>query len=170
MVNDINRVSEKFKNLVRSRNNQFKYQRFDKNMSEVKKKRSFVKIVLNIIHRFLTVIARFLYRNLIYGEKGKIVPPIKNLLLLEPASVLAMKIRTQKVTSVEVVRAFIERIKEVNPIINCVVAERFSDALKEAAEADKLIGSGTISLEELARNKPFLGVPISTKDCIAIKE
>ncbi|KAG5681221.1 hypothetical protein PVAND_010675 [Polypedilum vanderplanki] len=126
--------------------------------------------ILNSIHRFLTLVARFIFKYLIYGEKGKIVPPIKNLLLLEPASVLAMKIRTQKVTSVEVVRAFIERIKEVNPIINCVVAERFSDALKEAAEADKLIGSGTISLEELARNKPFLGVQSVPKIVSQLKE
>jgi fatty acid amide hydrolase 2 len=58
----------------------------------------------------------------------------------------------------------------VNPIINCVVANRFTEALKEAAAADKLIASGTISVDELARTKPFLGVPISTKDCIAVKD
>jgi fatty acid amide hydrolase 2 len=47
----------------------------------------------------------------VYGEKGDKVPPVKNLLLLDPATVLAMKIRTRKVTSVEVVKAFIERIQ-----------------------------------------------------------
>lgn len=57
----------------------------------------------------------------------------------------------------------------MNPITNCVVAERYDEALREAAEADKLIASGKISVEELARTKPFLGVPISTKDCIAVK-
>lgn len=66
-------------------------------------------------------------------------------------------------------KTFIERIQEVNPLINCVVDERFSDALKEAEEADKLIASGTYTEEELAQKKPFLGVPISTKDCIQVK-
>jgi fatty acid amide hydrolase 2 len=32
-----------------------------------------------------------------------------------------------------------------------------------------LIASGKITVDELARTKPFLGVPISTKDCIAVK-
>lgn len=71
--------------------------------------------------------------------------------------------------SVEVLKAFIERIQEVNPLLNCVVDERFSDALKEAEEADNLIASGTMTVEELALKKPFLGVPISTKDCIQVK-
>lgn len=66
-------------------------------------------------------------------------------------------------------QTFIERIKEVNPLLNCVVDERFSEALKEAAEADKLIASGAMTEEELFKKKPFLGVPISTKDCISVK-
>lgn len=74
-----------------------------------------------------------------------------------------------QVTSVEVLKAFIERIQEVNPLINCVVDERFSEALKDAEEADRLVASGTMTEEELATQKPFLGVPISTKDCIKVK-
>lgn len=66
-------------------------------------------------------------------------------------------------------KAFIERIQEVNPLLNCVVDERFTEALKEAEEADKLVASGTMTAEELAVKKPFLGVPISTKDCIKVK-
>lgn len=66
-------------------------------------------------------------------------------------------------------QTFIERIKEVNPLLNCVVDERFSDALKEAVEADKLITRGAMTEEELFKKKPFLGVPISTKDCISVK-
>lgn len=65
--------------------------------------------------------------------------------------------------------AFIDRIKEVNPLLNCVVDNRFDDALKEAAEADALIASDEYTLDELERDKPFLGVPISTKDCLSVK-
>ena len=66
-------------------------------------------------------------------------------------------------------KTFIDRIREVNPLLNCVVDERFSDALKDAEEADKFIASGSMTEEELATKKPFLGVPISTKDCIKVK-
>lgn len=72
-------------------------------------------------------------------------------------------------TSVEVMQAFIARTKEINTLLNCVIDSRYDDALKEAAEADDLIASGKFSLEELAEQKPFLGVPISTKDNIAVK-
>lgn len=61
------------------------------------KKRSFGKIFANILQRFIVVIARFFFKNVVYSEKGQSMPPIKNLLLLEPATVLAMKIRTKKV-------------------------------------------------------------------------
>lgn len=66
-------------------------------------------------------------------------------------------------------KTFIERIQEVNPLLNCVVDERFTDALKDAQAADDLIGSGKFTQEELAVQKPFLGVPITTKDCIKVK-
>lgn len=50
-----------------------------------------------------------------------------------------------------------------------MVDERFAEAIKEAEEADDLIKSGKYSKTELEEQKPFLGVPISTKDCIAVK-
>lgn len=49
-----------------------------------------------ILHSFIEVIMRFLLK-LVYGGPGERMPPIKNLLLLESASSLALKIRTGKV-------------------------------------------------------------------------
>lgn len=72
-------------------------------------------------------------------------------------------------TSTKVLNTFIARIKTVNPLLNCVVDERFDDALKEAAKVDKLIESNEYTSDELRELKPFLGVPISTKDCIAVE-
>lgn len=69
----------------------------------------------------------------------------------------------------EVLQSFILRVKEVNPVLNCVVDMRFEEALKDAASADALVASGKYTPEELSKLKPFLGVPISTKDCIAVK-
>lgn len=64
------------------------------------------------------------------------------------------------------VESFISRIKEVNPIINSLVDERFTAALEEAKAADNLIASGNKSEASLAKAKPFLGVPFTTKECL----
>lgn len=65
---------------------------------------------------------------------------------------------------------FIKRIKQINPLLNCVVDERFDDALQDAAKVDELIASNQYTADQLRDTKPFLGVPISTKDCIAVKD
>lgn len=74
-----------------------------------------------------------------------------------------------QVKSVDVVQAFIDRTKEINPTFNCVVDNCFEAALKDAAEVDATIAAGTMSSTDLAEQKPFYGVPISTKDCIRVK-
>ncbi|XP_055631714.1 fatty-acid amide hydrolase 2 [Toxorhynchites rutilus septentrionalis] len=134
-----------------------------------RKQRSLLKTIINVGHKFVVLLVRWLLRT-IYGEKGKKMPPIRNLILMESASSLALKIRTRKLTSVEVMETFIERCKEVNPLLNSVVDERYEAALKDARLADELIASGTLTEEQLATEKPFLGVPISTKDCIKVKD
>lgn len=69
----------------------------------------------------------------------------------------------------QVMNAFIRRIKQINPLLNCVVDERFKDALDDAAAVDELIASNKLTVDELRETKPFLGVPISTKDSIGVK-
>ncbi|XP_058837565.1 fatty-acid amide hydrolase 2-B-like [Topomyia yanbarensis] len=134
-----------------------------------RKSQSLLKTIVNVGHKFLVLLMRWLFKT-IYGERGQKMPPIRNLILMESASSLALKIRTRKLTSVEVMEAFIDRCKEINPLLNIVVDERFEAALKEAEKADHLIASGTLTVEQLATEKPFLGVPISTKDCIKVKD
>jgi fatty acid amide hydrolase 2 len=67
--------------------------------------------ILTAIHQMIVFIGRYVYKNFVYGEKGRKVPPISNPLLLESATSLAKKIRKRQVTSVEVMKAFIERAK-----------------------------------------------------------
>lgn len=67
------------------------------------------------------------------------------------------------------INTFIARIKQVNPLLNCVVDERYVDALQDAANVDEMIASDKYTADQLRETKPFLGVPISTKDCIAVK-
>ncbi|KAL1497434.1 hypothetical protein ABEB36_008408 [Hypothenemus hampei] len=126
--------------------------------------RRVVKVIFGIVEHLFQ-----LFFRLVNGGTKECMPPIKDLLLLDSASTIAMKIRTKKITSEQVLDSFINRIKEVNPVLNCVVADRFDEARKEAREADELINSNKYSQETLANEKPFLGVPFTTKDCIAVK-
>lgn len=130
--------------------------------------RSFRSQARQLLLRLVDMALGFLFR-LVYPNPGAVAPPIENLLLLDTASTLALKIRTKKVKSVEVVEAFISRIRDINPLLNCVVDERFDDALKDARGVDKLIESGIKTEEEIAKETPFLGVPFTTKDSIQVK-
>lgn len=71
--------------------------------------------------------------------------------------------RTKKVTSEEIVRTYIERCKEVNSLINAVVEDRYSDAIKEAKAVDAMIEKCK-DLEKMKITLPFLGVPFTTKE------
>jgi hypothetical protein len=98
MIINSKKIKEKLKNFARNRKNHFKYENFDmESENRAVKPRSFGKLVANLFQRFLNVFMRFLFKNVIYSPRGQSMPPIKNLLLLEPAAVLAMKIRTKKV-------------------------------------------------------------------------
>jgi len=68
---------------------------------------------------------------------------------------------------VQVVEAYIDRIREVNAITNAVVDTRFAEALEEARKVDEEIEKCP-NLAELAEERPFLGVPFTTKDCFAV--
>lgn len=72
-----------------------------------------------------------------------------------------------QVTSEEVVLAYIERIKEVNPIINAVVEDRFEAAIEDAKRADRLVQ--TTSEFQLVTNYPILGVPFTVKESCSLK-
>ncbi|XP_053610255.1 fatty-acid amide hydrolase 2-A-like [Plodia interpunctella] len=126
--------------------------------------------VLHAVKLVIVSIGRFFF-SLYYGTESAKIPtiPDKDGILKEPAVVVAKKIRQKEITSVEVIEACIRRIKDVNSALNCFVEDRFELALKEAREADALVRSGTLSEQQLEKQKPFLGVPFTTKDCIAVK-
>ncbi|KAH9637020.1 hypothetical protein HF086_007383 [Spodoptera exigua] len=108
--------------------------------------------------------------SLIFNRNYKTVPPLdlkKHGMLTESALTLAKKIRQKELKSEELVRAVIERIKEVNPVINAIAMDRYEAALAEAKEVDALIAQG-LSDEEFNK-KPFLGVPFTTKESQAVK-
>ncbi|KAK2899891.1 fatty-acid amide hydrolase 2-B isoform X2 [Channa argus] len=103
------------------------------------------------------------------GTSGKKLPSVSNPLLLQSAMQLARKIRRKEVSSVEVVQAYIDRIQEVNPLLNAVVKDRFAAALQEAAQVDKLIEEENGGEEVLEDRLPLLGVPLSVKESFALQ-
>jgi amidase len=66
----------------------------------------------------------------------------------------AEQVRQGAVSAVELVDAAISRIEALNPILNCVVIDRFAQAREDAARVDAGEGAGG----------PFAGVPVLLKD------
>ncbi|XP_014487209.1 PREDICTED: fatty-acid amide hydrolase 2-B-like, partial [Dinoponera quadriceps] len=121
-------------------------------------------IVINVIYLTLDWIFSFIrYR------KPVSIPPLKDTLLTISATELAQKIRDQHCTSYEVVRAYIERIKEVNPYLNAVVEDRYKIALAEAKNCDRLLEAGNVDIEKLKKQKPLFGIPFTVKESIPVK-
>ncbi|KFB44114.1 AGAP013161-PA-like protein [Anopheles sinensis] len=99
-------------------------------------------------------------------------PPIRDELLRVPATELAERIRRRTVSSVDVVRTYVLRIRAVNPLINAVVEERFEAAIGEAVAADERVAAclgDESQLAELARQAPLLGVPLTVKESCSLK-
>ncbi|KAK9506096.1 hypothetical protein O3M35_008093 [Rhynocoris fuscipes] len=82
---------------------------------------------------------------------------------------IAKKIRNGEVRSREVVDAYIERIKAVNPIVNAVVEDRFKEAQEEANRVDDYIAANKDNLAIIENEKPLLGVPFTVKECCRLK-
>jgi len=73
-------------------------------------------------------------------------------------------LKTKKFSSVELTKACLERIKQVEPAINAFVTVCEEEALKAAKRADELASQG-----ETWEAKPLLGIPLSIKDNFCTK-
>jgi aspartyl-tRNA(Asn)/glutamyl-tRNA(Gln) amidotransferase subunit A len=65
-------------------------------------------------------------------------------------------LKEKKYSSVELTKAYLERIKQVEPKVKAFVTVTEEEALKNAKEADKKIAEGV--------DLPLLGIPLSIKD------
>jgi Asp-tRNA(Asn)/Glu-tRNA(Gln) amidotransferase A subunit family amidase len=75
---------------------------------------------------------------------------------------LAYLISKKKVTSVELTKIYLARLKKYDPILKCVVTLTEELALKQASQADKEIASGKY-------RGPLHGIPWGAKDLLAVK-
>src|SRR5438046_9878217 len=81
---------------------------------------------------------------------------VQNEICFMPATELAERLRSRRLSASEVVQAFLERIRRVNPSLNAYVTLDEERALREARAADE-------RLFHAARPEPLHGVPFSVK-------
>jgi Asp-tRNA(Asn)/Glu-tRNA(Gln) amidotransferase A subunit family amidase len=81
-------------------------------------------------------------------------------LAFQPLTRLAALLRDKKVSSVELTRIYLDRLRRYDPALKCVVSLTEELALKQAAEADRELAAGT-------PRGPLHGVPWVAKDLIA---
>ncbi|RWS21333.1 Fatty-acid amide hydrolase 2-like protein, partial [Leptotrombidium deliense] len=134
-------------------------------METVRKDRNFyifsaMRIVFSAINNVLSVFGR--------TQKRKI-PKIEDATLMLSAEQLSSKIKSRELKCEDVVRSFIKRIKEVQPLINAVVDSRFSEAIEEAKLIDSKLDHGSNEEQKELLKQPFLGVPFSSKDSISVQ-
>lgn len=75
---------------------------------------------------------------------------------------LASLIKTRKITSEQLTKFYIERLKKYTPILHCVITLTDSLALAQARRADKEISSGQY-------RGPLHGIPYGAKDLLSKK-
>ncbi|XP_029114849.1 fatty-acid amide hydrolase 2-A-like [Scleropages formosus] len=124
---------------------------------------------LRAVVHVLVALFRLLASRRAVGGPPRPPPPASDPLLRLSAVRLAERIRRKEVTSVQVVRAYIERIQEVNPLVNAVVKDRFSAALQEAARADRLVEEDKGDEGVLKERLPLLGVPFTVKESFCVQ-
>lgn len=90
------------------------------------------------------------------------MPADKNDMAFYSISQLASLIKSRKISSVELTRFFIDRLKKYGDTLQCVISLTEDIAMKEAAEADKEIAAGRY-------RGPLQGIPYGLKDLFAVK-
>ena len=87
-----------------------------------------------------------------------------NELCFQSARKLARLIRTRKISSAELVGAYIGQIERVNPKVNAIVTFVPQQALKAARTLDR-----QLARPRTARPGPLAGLPIAYKDLVSTK-
>ncbi|GLV41296.1 uncharacterized protein CBL_04820 [Carabus blaptoides fortunei] len=78
-------------------------------------------------------------------------------------------IRSKQVTCEEVIQTYVSHATQVNNVLNAIVEDRFEQALQEARDIDKFIASNVKTEEEICKDTPLLGIPITVKESLMLK-
>ena len=91
------------------------------------------------------------------------MPSNKNDLVFYTIGQLAYLIRTKQITSTDLTRFFIERLKNFDPVLHCVISFTEERAMQQAKIADDEIAAG--------KYRGILhGIPFAVKDLLATKD
>jgi aspartyl-tRNA(Asn)/glutamyl-tRNA(Gln) amidotransferase subunit A len=71
------------------------------------------------------------------------------------------KLKKKEISSVDLLRAYLDRIKKIEPKINAFITVTEKEALRDAEEADRKRAAGS--------DLPLLGIPLSIKDNFSTK-
>jgi len=102
------------------------------------------------------------------GAKLKVTRPVvpNNLtpeqIAFLPVTSLAVLIETKRISSTELTKIYLDRLKKYDPVLHCVVTLTEELALKQAADADAEIKAGKY-------RGPLHGIPWGAKDLLATK-
>lgn len=98
-----------------------------------------------------------------YEPKGKAVNKmVPDSIAFATISDLSVMIKTGKITSTQLTKIYLERIKKYDPTLKAVVTLMEEDALAKAAKADQEIAAGKYK-------GPLHGIPYGVKDLVAIE-
>src|SRR4051812_49789 len=73
------------------------------------------------------------------------------------ATELACLLRERQISSIELVRSHLDRIRTLNPVLNGMAALAAEDALERASELDRAMAEGQV-------RGPLHGIPFTVKD------
>jgi Asp-tRNA(Asn)/Glu-tRNA(Gln) amidotransferase A subunit family amidase len=93
---------------------------------------------------------------------GLTVPDNLEELAFAPVTVLAQLVRSRQITSVELTKMYITRLKRYDPLLKCVITLTEDLAMEQAHRADKEIAEGKY-------RGPLHGIPWGAKDLLATK-
>jgi fatty acid amide hydrolase 2 len=111
----------------------------------------FITLVHFVVDKLVALIL-----EMVWGDRKNCPKLDNNQFISKSAVELAGMIRKKEITSHQVVKAYIDRIAEINPSINAIFDGPFLEALDEAKAIDEKISAGLITEEEFVQ-KPFLG-------------
>src|SRR5260370_15166261 len=83
-------------------------------------------------------------------------------IVFKSAAELSPLLKARKLSPVEVVRAFLDRIEAVNPQVNAFITVTVEQALEQARRAEREIAAGRY-------RGPLHGIPYAPKDLLATK-
>ena len=103
-------------------------------------------------------------KEIVFGDYSYVkLPSDKNDLAFYTVGELAELIRTKQITSTELTKFFLERLKEYDPALHCVITLTEERALKQAKLMDEEIAEG--------KYRGMLhGIPFGVKDLLSTKD